>query len=496
MSQRQVRLDKLQRLRDAEVPPYPDRFEKTHSLAEAMRLDVGVSDVALAGRMTSRRVMGKMTFAHLVDMSGKIQLSVQQDRVGKEMYKHLVKRFDLGDFVGVRGSMIRTRTGELTLRADSIEFLGKTLRPMPEKWHGMKDQELRYRRRYLDLLVNEKTREVFKLRTRLIRTIRDFLDAHEFFEVETPVLQNKASGALARPFKAHHNSLDLEVCLRIAPETYLKRLIVGGFDRVYEFARCFRNEGMDASHLQDFTMLEYYVAYWNYEDNMRFTQQLFQHFLQQVLGTDKLSFRGNELDFSGEWPRVTFAELIQRDCGIDLAAFPTAETLLAEIRRQDIHLEHKQPETLGRGNLIDALYKKMCRPKLIQPTFLTAHPTDISPLARKNDANPDITDRFQLVVAGWEVVNAYSELVDPIDQRARMEAQAQAREKGDEEALEVDEDYLLAMEYGMPPMSGWGMGIDRLVALLLDLENLRDTVFFPLMRPWDHEQLAALADET
>ncbi len=494
MSQRQVRLDKLQRLRDAEVPVYPDRFAKTHTIAEAAGLEVGTTDVALAGRMVSRRVMGKMTFAHLADFGGKLQIAVQQDRVGKFMYKHLVKRFDLGDFVGIKGSMIRTRTGELTLRADEVTFLGKALRPLPEKWHGMKDQELRYRRRYLDLLSNEKSREVFKLRTRLIRTIRDFLDAHDFFEVETPVLQNKPSGALARPFTARHNALGIDVYLRIAPETYLKRCVVGGFERVYEFARCFRNEGIDASHLQDFTMLEYYAAFWNYEDNMRFTQRLFQHFLGVVLGSEKVTFRGNDIDFSGEWPRVTFSELIAKDCGISLSDFPTAEALLAEIRERGIDLEHKEPEKLGRGNLIDALYKKVCRPKLIQPTFLTAHPTDISPLARKNDENPHVTDRFQLVAGGWEIVNAYSELVDPLDQRARMEVQAAAREKGDEEALDVDEDYLLAMEYGMPPMSGWGMGIDRMVALLMDLDNLRDTVLFPLMRQTEGQELEGLEE--
>jgi lysyl-tRNA synthetase class 2 len=303
-------------------------------------------------------------------------------------------------------------------------------------------------------------------------------------EIDTPVLTNKATGALARPFVTHHNALDIDIFLRIAPETYLKRAIAGGFDRVYEFARSFRNEGMDASHLPDFTLLEYYCAYWNYVDNMNFTEKLFKHLLLTVNGSLNLTYDGTEICFDGDWPRFSFRELILNDCGIDIDTFATKETLMKEINAQGIRFETDvQVSTAGRGTLIDLLYKKVSRPKLINPTFITHHPLDLSPLARKNDSNPLVVDRFQLVVNGWEVVNAYSELVDPIDQTERFQQQAQARAQGDTETMDVDNDFLQCMEFGMPPISGWGMGIDRIIALLTNASTLRDVVLFPLMRP-------------
>ncbi len=367
----------------------------------------------------------------------------------------------------------------------------KALRPLPEKWHGLQDQELRWRQRYLDLVMNEETRERFRKRTRVVKVMREFLDAHGFEEVETPVLVPHASGAMARPFVARHNALDMDVYLRIAPETYLKRLIVGGYDRVYEFARCFRNEGMDPSHLQDFTMLEWYAAYWNFADNMDFTERLVQHTLERVAGGLKLSFAGKETDFSGTWPRRRLRDIIAEDCGIDIDRERTADDLREAMRRAGIRLELKpgEVERLSRGNLIDQLYKKVSRPKIANPVFVTSHPADLSPLARRNDENPEVADRFQLVVHGWEIVNAYSELVDPIDQRRRLEEQAAARRQGDEEAMVMEEDYLVAMEYGMPPVSGFGMGIDRFCALLTGQENLRDVVLFPLMRPLESYDL-------
>jgi lysyl-tRNA synthetase class 2 len=312
--------------------------------------------------------------------------------------------------------------------------------------------------------------------------MRSFLESESFVEIETPILSIKASGAAARPFISHHNALDMEVFLRIAPETYLKRAVVGSFDKVFEFARCFRNEGMDPSHLQDFTMLEYYCAYWNYADNMRFTERLVQRALQDALGGTKVAIRGDEIEFGGTWPRVTFRELILNDTGIDLEKHPDAESLRAAVKSRGVELA---PEalTMGRGNLIDELYKKVSRPRLKGPVFLCEHPIDLSPLARRNDSNPAVADRFQVVVKGWEIVNAYSELVDPVDQRKRFEDQAALRAKGDEEAMDMDEDYLLAMEHGMPPISGWGMGIDRFCALLTNVDNLRDVVLFPLMKP-------------
>ncbi len=481
-SVRDVRLRKLAELRARGVNPYPERFPRTHTIAEARALGPGAEGLKLAGRLMAFRDMGKLTFGAIHDQSDKIQIALNVATLGKDRYDVFQKLYDVGDFVGCEGKLFLTKRGELTLDVADYRLLGKALRPLPEKWHGLQDQELRWRQRHLDLVMNPETRERFRMRTRVVRTMREYLDAHGFEEVDTPVLVPHASGALARPFIAHHNSLDLDVYLRIAPETYLKRLIVGGYDRVYEFARCFRNEGMDPSHLQDFTMLEYYCAYWNYEDNMDFTEKLVKHVLERARGSLKVSFGGRETDFgAGAWPRKTFRELILADAGIDIDAHDTADGLRAAIGAAGIRLE--DTEKLGRGNLVDALYKKVSRPKIQEPTFVTKHPLDLSPLARRNDDDPRIVDRFQLVVNAWEIVNAYSELVDPIDQRQRLEDQARLRAAGDEEAMVMEEDYLEAMEHGMPPISGWGRGIDRFVCLLTGQENLRDVVFFPLMRP-------------
>ncbi len=479
---RNRRLEKLALVREAGINPWPERYEKTHGLEQASRLAVGTR-VRIAGRLTSYRKMGKLTFAHLSDLGGRLQIALEREELGEETYKFWGKVLDLGDFLGVEGEIFTTRTGEITVKASQLTFLGKALLPLPEKWHGVVDRELCYRYRYLDLIANDETRKRFQTRTRIVRTIRRFLEENEFEEVETPVLLNKASGALARPFVTHHNALDIDVFLTIAPETYLKRLVVGGYDRVFEFARCFRNEGMDPSHLQDFTMLEFYAAYWNYEDNMEFTRRLIQHVLEKVFGSLQIVVGGHPIDFAGVWPRITIAKAILDRAGIDIDRLPDAEALRAEMKRTGIVVE--DAEKLGRGALIDQLYKKTARPHLVQPTFVVGHPIELSPLARRSDLDPRRTDRFQLLVSGWEVVNAYSELVDPLDQRGRLEEQASLRAAGDEEAMSLDEDYLLAMEHGMPPISGWGMGIDRFVALLTGQENLRDAVLFPLMRPFE-----------
>ncbi len=486
--QRQIRIDKLDRLREDGVAVYPDHFDVTHVLGDAAKCEEGAR-LRLAGRLMLIRTMGGLTFAHLGDVTGKLQISVKRDEVGRETYDRLRKLVDLGDFLGAEGELYVTKTGELTLRVETLTFLGKALLPLPEKWHGLQDVELCYRRRYLDLIMNEQTRERFRQRSAVVRTIRDILDAHGFDEVETPILQNKASGALAKPFKTHHNAMDLDVYLRIAPETYLKRLVVGGFNRVYEFARCFRNEGMDPSHLQEFTMLEYYVAYWSYRENMAFTETLIKDVVKAVTGELVIRRDGKEIDLDQEWPRKTMRDLIVDGTGLDIDEHETADALRVAIAALGVEIE--DAANLGRGTLIDQLYKKTVRPDLDGPVFLVQHPTDLSPLARRNDDDPRCVDRFQLVIAGWEIVNAYSELVDPLDQRARLEEQAGLRQGGDEEALEMDEDYLTAMEHGMPPISGWGMGIDRFVSLLSEVDNLRDTVFFPLMRP-----LEAAVEET
>jgi lysyl-tRNA synthetase class 2 len=481
----QVRLDKIEAIREHGHHPYAERYERSHSLAEASQLDDGVAGVRIAGRVTAMRFMGKLAFGRLADIGGTVQISLQRNLLEDE-YRAFKKLVDIGDFVGVEGDMFTTRTGEKTINVQSWTFLSKSLRPLPEKFHGLTDPELRLRRRYLDLLASPEVRERFLKRTRIIRTIREYLDNSGFLEIDTPVLANKASGALARPFVTHNNALDIDVFLRIAPETYLKRAIAGGFDKVYEFARSFRNEGVDASHLPDFTLLEYYCAYWNYEDNMAFTEKLFKHLLmnEEVNGSLVLEHEGVTIDFGGDWPRVSFRELIQRDSGIDINEHADRESLLAAIEAKGIAFDDDvDTDKASRGTLIDLLYKKVSRPKLVNPTFITHHPLDLSPLARKSDENPLVVDRFQLVVRGWEVVNAYSELVDPVDQAQRFEQQAAARTLGDEETMQVDSDFLLCMEYGMPPISGWGMGIDRVVALLTDTSTLRDVVLFPLLRP-------------
>jgi lysyl-tRNA synthetase class 2 len=479
----QARIDKIAALREAGRHPFAERYERTHTLAEALALADGVESVRLCGRVVALRYFGKLAFGHLFDYTGKMQFALQKAAL-VDAFDQFKKLVDIGDFVGIEGAIITTRTGEKTIEIRSWTFLSKALRPLPEKFHGITDPELRLRRRYLDLIMTPETMDRFKKRLKIIRTIRDFLDDNAFVEIDTPVLTNKACGALARPFVTHNNALDIDVFLRIAPETYLKRAIAGGFDRVYEFARSFRNEGVDASHLPDFTLLEYYVAYWNYVDNMNFTEKLIKHLLTQVNASLELTYGDTKISFDGAWPRISFRDLLIRDCGIDIDALPTREALLAEVKSRNIQFgDDVDVKKAGRGTIIDLLYKKVSRPSLINPIFITHHPLDLSPLARKNDTNPLVVDRFQLVVNGWEVINAYSELVDPVDQAGRFEQQASARAQGDTETMDVDTDFLHCMEYGMPPTSGWGMGIDRMVALLSNAQTLRDVVLFPLLRP-------------
>ncbi len=491
----EVRRRKLEALRAAGVAAWPERYEKSHSTADARALferlepslaktgDATAEAVAVAGRLVLFRPMGKLVFGQVQDSRGRIQFALRKDLLGEERFRLLLDNLDLGDHLGVRGPLFRTRTGEATVEAQEVVFLGKALRPLPEKWHGLSDREACYRQRYLDLLGNPGTLERFRLRSAFVRETRRHLEDHGFEEVDTPVLVAKPSGALARPFATHHRALDLDVFLRIAPETYLKRLVVGGYERVYEFARCFRNEGMDPSHLQDFTMLEWYAAWWNFEDNMRYTESLLREVLGRLFGAGPLEVRGRTIDLSKEWPRVRLTDLIEKHTGIRVRNHASGAALRDAIRTARIEIE--DDGTMGWGGLVDALYKKACRLHLDGPVFLVGHPIESSPLARRSDRDPGTADRYQLVVAGWEIVNAYSELVDPVDQRERLAEQAKAKAGGDEEALGMDEDYLLAMEHGMPPISGFGMGIDRVVALFTGVENLRDVVFFPLVRPLD-----------
>jgi lysyl-tRNA synthetase, class II len=485
---RQTRIDKLAVLAEAGIASWPDRFERTHTLAECMALPDDAKGVRTAGRLVGFRSMGKLAFGHLQDLHGRIQIMVsraalhEDDEESRRLFKLLAKQVDLWDHIGVEGEMTRTRTGELTIRVSGWTFLGKAMQPPPDKFKGIRQQETAWRRRYVDLVTNEESRNRFKVRTSVVRGLRRYLDDHTFDEVDTPVLCNTASGALARPFSSHHNALDMGVVLRIAPETYLKRCIVAGYDRVFEFARCFRNEGWAPSHLQEFTMLEFYAAYWNYEDNMAFTEAMLRHVIQEACGTLQIQRGETVIDFAQPWPRLTLRDVILEHAGIDIDDHADAESLRAAVLDAGIGLDRADA---GRGSLIDQLYKRTARPKLIQPTFIVRHPIDLSPLARSSDDNPGTVDRFQLVIDTWEVLNAYSELVDPIDQRQRLEEQAGLRAAGDDEAMPLDEDYLLAMEHGMPPISGWGMGIERFVALLTGAPNLRDVVLFPLMRKLD-----------
>ncbi len=477
-----VRREKLEKLKAAGIHPYPERFEMSHELHEARELPDGTEKVSVSGRITAIRRMGKLSFITLQDLQGRLQLCMKIDDVGAEKYQHYVDFVDIGDFFGASGHMFTTKMGEKTLQVKEYTFLGKCLRPLPEKFHGLQDVEIKYRQRYLDLITSEEARTRFLLRSKMIREMRNFLEANRFIEVETASLQPNPSGALARPFKTHHNALDIDLFLRIAPETYLKRLIVGGFHHVFEFARCYRNEGISPNHLQEFTMVEGYSAYWNYKDNMEFFKKLFRTVFQNTLGTTKIKLGEVEVDFGGEWNVLSFRDCLLKDCGIDIEKFKTAPELLAAIKDKRIDLEEDKPEKLGRGNLIDILYKRVSRPKIIGPTFLTEHPIDLSPLARASDKDQKLTDRFQLVVNGVEIVNAYSELVDPIEQMKRLEEQAKLNAEGDEDAMVKDDDYVMSMEYGMPPISGWGIGIDRLVQFVTNSENIKDCVLFPLTR--------------
>lgn len=479
-----ARKNKLNYIIENQINPYPDRFEVNKEIKDAARLPDGTENICIAGRIVLMRKMGNLSFARISDIQGSIQIAVKKDVLGNEEYDFFKKAFDIGDFIGVCGEMFTTKTGEKTIRAHKFTFLGKALRPLPEKYHGITDVDSRFRQRYLDLIMNEDVQKKFMMKFAFIREIRRYLEDHGYIEIETPVLLDKPSGATARPFISHHHALNMEVYLRIAPETYLKRAIVGGFTKVFEFARCFRNEGIDTSHLQDFTMLECYCAYYNYKDNMVFLQNMLCSVVKKLFGKTKLKIEGTTVVFAGKWPIVTFRELILRDAGIDIEQHQTAEALLHEIKARNIKLESETDiSLLGRGNLIDLLYKKVSRPKLISPTFLVEHPKALSPLARANDENPEIVDRFQLVINGAEVINAYSELVDPIDQKNRLMEQAKLKASGDEEAMMMDEDYVRAMEYGMPPISGWGMGIDRILQVILGENNIKELILFPLMRP-------------
>ena len=443
--QEKVRREKVDKIREF-CNPYPERYEITHEIKDAKLLEDGTTDVSVAGRIVFMRKMGKMSFLTIRDIEEKIQLSIKVDMVGEEKYKFFKENIDVGDFIGATGEVFTTHTGEKTIRVDKFEFLGKALKPLPEKFHGLTDQEACYRQRYVDLIMNQETRDRFITRIKFIKELRNYLDNLGYMEIETPILNNKASGATAKPFKSHHNAQDMDVYLRIAPETYMKRAVIAGIPKVYEIGRCFRNEGIDQTHLQDFTMIEAYQAYYNYKDNMKLIQNMLQTIIKKVFGKLTIVIGDKEIDFSGDWPTVSFRDLLIKYSNIDIDEYNTKDKLLKKIQEEKLELESETPiEDLGFGNLVDVLYKK--------------------------------------VASGAEIVNGYSELVDPIEQEKRLLEQAKLKEAGDAEAMDMDYDYISAMEYGMPPISGWGMGIDRIIQLLTNSENIKDVVMFPLMKP-------------
>ncbi len=473
------RIRKLQRLRDEGVDPYPYRFDRIHMAEEILtNFDtLAGAEVRIAGRLMTMRVMGKASFAHLLDQSGRIQIYVRRDMVGDRQYE-LFKALDLGDFVGVVGKPFRTRTGEITVEAESLTLLAKSLREPPEKWHGLTDVEKRYRQRYLDLISNEEARKVFVLRSRLIDAIRRFLVERGFLEVETPVLQPIHGGAAARPFVTYHNALDRQLFLRIALELYLKRCVVGGLERVFEIGRNFRNEGISTRHNPEFTMLELYQAYADYNDIMELLEQMVSTVAREVLGTARIEYAGNSIDLCPPWPRVKMRDAIRIESGVDYEEYPTAESLREAVRRIGMHAD----PTASRAKLIDGLLSNYVEPKLIQPTFLVDYPVEMSPLAKRKRDDPAVVERFEAFIGGIEVGNAFSELNDPIDQRERFVQQLAERAAGDEEAQPKDEDFLVALEHGMPPTGGLGVGIDRLIMLFTGNTSIREVILFPQLR--------------
>ncbi len=495
--QERSRLEKLQALRELGIDPYPARVKRTHTLAQARALYRADQEeqptVSVAGRLLRIRIMGKMSFADLDDGTARIQVILRRDHLPEGWYNTVWKKLiDLGDFISVTGSLTVTRTGELSVDAREVQFLAKALKPMPDKWHGVKDPEVRYRRRYLDLLANPEVREIFRTRAAILRAIREYLDGQGFLEVETPVLQPIYGGAAARPFVTHHNQLHQDLYLRISFELYLKRLMVGGYPAVYEIGRDFRNEGVSFKHNPEFTMLEFYEAYADYHDVMRRTEEMLVHVAQRVVGDTVIRYRGHELDLTPPWPRIPLRQAILDATGIDYEAFPDAASLAAEMRRRGMEAREGVPW----GKLVDQLLSKFVEPTLIQPTFLIDYPKDVSPLAKGSPEDPRLVERFEGFMAGMEICNAFSEINDPIDQLQRFLDESYRAGRGDEEAHPVDVDYVEALSYGMPPTGGFGMGIDRLTMIFTDRESIREVILFPHLRSLEEEPSSAAPDPT
>lgn len=480
--QMQVRIDKMHKIEEHGWKPFGYRFLYTHRAADIAaqfdELSEKETEVKMAGRIMAIRGHGKTCFMDMQDKTGRIQVYVRKDVIGEENYA-LIKLMDIGDTVGITGTAFRTHMGELSIKANSVEMLSKSLRPLPEKWHGLKDVETRYRQRYVDLIVNPEVRDTFVKRSQIIRSVREVLDSYDFLEVETPILNTIAGGAAARPFISYHNALDMQVYMRIAPELYLKRLIVGGMDRVYEMGRVFRNEGIDNRHNPEFTSVEIYQAFADYRDMMDLTEEVVVKTAEKVLGTTTINYEGTTIELASPWKRMSMIEAVKEYSGKDFTNVTDLEEARAIAKELNVAVE----PSFGIGKIINACFEEYVEDKLIQPTFITGHPKEISPLAKSNPENPEITDRFEAYIYGREICNGFTELNDPIDQKERFLKQVEERANGDEEANMMDEDFVNALEYGLPPTGGLGIGIDRLVMFLTNSSTIRDVLFFPTMKP-------------
>lgn len=481
-----VRREKMSNLRDQGIDPFGQRFERTHTSQQLIseydeltkeQLEENEVPVSLAGRIMTKRGKGKAGFAHVQDLTGQIQLYVRKDAIGEEQYE-IFSSVDIGDLVGGEGVLFKTKVGELSIKVKDFTLLTKALRPLPDKYHGLKDIEQRYRQRYLDLITNPESKQTFISRSRIIQSMRRYLDNHGYLEVETPMMHSIAGGAAARPFVTHHNALDMELYMRIAIELHLKRLIVGGLEKVYEIGRVFRNEGVSTRHNPEFTMIELYEAYADYKDIMALTENLIAHIAQEVLGTTKIQYGDQEVDLTPEWTRLHMVDAIKQYTGVDFWGETSVEEARALAKEHGVEInEHMQY-----GHIVNEFFEQKVEEQLIQPTFIYGHPVEISPLAKKNAEDPRFTDRFELFIVAREHANAFTELNDPIDQRERFEAQLKEKEQGNDEAHEMDDDFIEALEYGMPPTGGLGIGIDRLVMLLTNAPSIRDVLLFPHMR--------------
>jgi lysyl-tRNA synthetase class 2 len=484
-----VRRQKMQTFRDNGIDPFGSRFERTHLSEDIINeyselskeeLEETPHEVVIAGRIMTKRGKGKAGFAHLQDLKGRIQIYVRKDAIGEEAYGYF-NTADLGDIVGVKGTVFKTNVGELSIKAKEIEFLTKSLRPLPEKFHGLKDVEQRYRQRYLDLITSDASKETFILRSRIIQSMRRYLDGEGFLEVETPMLHSIAGGAAARPFETHHNALGMELYIRIAIELHLKRLIVGGLEKVYEIGRVFRNEGISTRHNPEFTMLELYEAYADYKDIMALTENLIAHVAQEVLGTTTVQYGEDEINLAPGWRRLHMADAVKEYTGVDFWQPLTKEEAQNLAKEHNVEIK----PTMETGHILNEFFEQKVEEQLVQPTFVYGHPVEISPLAKKNPEDERFTDRFELFIVRREHANAFTELNDPIDQRERFEAQLIEKAAGNDEAHEMDDDFIEALEYGMPPTGGLGIGIDRLIMLLTNSASIRDVLLFPQMRPRD-----------